>query len=318
MGAQNTISLADDPRTYQKPPSSIERLGPQITRRKDKPMTGKIEKKGRGGGPRTQAGKAASSKNSTKHGLLSPSPVVATERREEFDDFARGIVDSLDPVGTLELELAAQAASLLWRRRRITRYEAEMISLSIEEVDGKLNRVVEADYFRDKLRFIERLPTLDDEEPVGSDDACSILSRISEHAGTNLEEIDLPGIPAGTAYDHAEWNGAKLKGAISAVANAAGMEEEYLILAAKAEVRKEAEEAAKRVAVLAYERFSEKLLLDRIYRERVLPDEKTLEKITRYEAHMTRQLNQTLHELEALQVRRRGGNPPLARLDVQG
>ena len=53
-------------------------------------------------------------------------------------------------------------------------------------------------------------------------------------------------------------------------------------------------------------------------RERTLPDEKTLEKISRYEAHLSRQLYHALHELENLQVHRYGGGVPLARLDVQG
>jgi CRISPR/Cas system-associated endonuclease Cas1 len=53
-------------------------------------------------------------------------------------------------------------------------------------------------------------------------------------------------------------------------------------------------------------------------RERLLPGEKTLEKITRYEAHLSRQMFKALHELEAFQVRRSGGAAPLARLDVDG
>ncbi len=58
--------------------------------------------------------------------------------------------------------------------------------------------------------------------------------------------------------------------------------------------------------------------LERMSRERLLPDEKTLEKVARYEAHLSRQLYKAMHELEALQVRRRGGAAPLARLDVDG
>ena len=41
-----------------------------------------------------------------------------------------------------------------------------------------------------------------------------------------------------------------------------------------------------------------------------------LDKIMRYEAHLHRQCLQTLHELEALQARRRGEQTPLTRLDV--
>ncbi len=58
--------------------------------------------------------------------------------------------------------------------------------------------------------------------------------------------------------------------------------------------------------------------LERMSRERLLPDEKTLEKVARYEAHLSRQLYKALHELEALQIRRLGGSAPLARLDVDG
>ena len=38
-------------------------------------------------------------------------------------------------------------------------------------------------------------------------------------------------------------------------------------------------------------------------RERLLPDDKTLEKVARYEAHLSRGLYKALLELEALQVR---------------
>jgi hypothetical protein len=50
----------------------------------------------------------------------------------------------------------------------------------------------------------------------------------------------------------------------------------------------------------------------------LLPDERTLATLVRFEAHLNRQLMQTLHELEALQSRRRGSPSPLARVDVHG
>ena len=40
-------------------------------------------------------------------------------------------------------------------------------------------------------------------------------------------------------------------------------------------------------------------------RERLLPDEKTLEKVARYEAHLSRGLYKAMHELEAEAVRSR-------------
>ncbi len=47
-----------------------------------------------------------------------------------------------------------------------------------------------------------------------------------------------------------------------------------------------------------------------------LPAPTALRPIMRYEAHLNRQLTQTLHELQALQDRRSGRHAPLARLDV--
>ena len=51
----------------------------------------------------------------------------------------------------------------------------------------------------------------------------------------------------------------------------------------------------------------------RMSRERLLPDEKTLEKVARYEAHLSRLFHKALHELEALQLRCQGDAAPLAR-----
>jgi hypothetical protein len=82
-------------------------------------------------------------------------------------------------------------------------------------------------------------------------------------------------------------------------------------------------EAARRNARFKMERTkleAEKVERDlrNMARERLLPDEKTLEKVSRYEAHLSRLMFKSLHELEALQVRRSGGTAPLARLDVDG
>jgi hypothetical protein len=49
-----------------------------------------------------------------------------------------------------------------------------------------------------------------------------------------------------------------------------------------------------------------------------LPAGNELDKIMRYEAHLSRQLYQAKHELEVLQKQRRGEATPLARLDVHG
>ncbi len=48
----------------------------------------------------------------------------------------------------------------------------------------------------------------------------------------------------------------------------------------------------------------------------LLPDDRALDTMMRYEAHLSRLLKHALHELEALQDRRRGNATPLARVDI--
>ena len=49
---------------------------------------------------------------------------------------------------------------------------------------------------------------------------------------------------------------------------------------------------------------------------RLVGSDDAIAKITRYESHLHRLFLQTLHELEAIQIRRQGGHAPLARLDI--
>jgi hypothetical protein len=49
-----------------------------------------------------------------------------------------------------------------------------------------------------------------------------------------------------------------------------------------------------------------------------VPDQEALQKISRYEAALERSLYRAMHELEAMQERRKGRAAPLARVQVHG
>ena len=49
---------------------------------------------------------------------------------------------------------------------------------------------------------------------------------------------------------------------------------------------------------------------------RLIGSDDAIAKVMRYESHLHRLFLQTLHELEAIQIRRHGGQAPLARLDI--
>jgi len=86
-------------------------------------------------GPRTAEGKVIVSRNATRHGIYSNVPVVPGEYPEAWEAHRAGVVDSLAPVGLLEVNLAERAALLLWRLQRLARYEAETVATAMEEVE---------------------------------------------------------------------------------------------------------------------------------------------------------------------------------------
>ena len=166
-------------------------------------------------------------------------------------------------------------------------------------------------------RVIKRFAKLPEDKPLSGPDAAGILELVWRGVDEEVEtgEVHLPkAIPEWAALEEytAEWDGwsvSLVRECISAIASAANEYEEELIEAATERARLDlisAKAAAERV----------EQDLGRMSRERLLPDEKTLEKVARYEAHLSRLFHKVLHELEALQTRRSGGIAPLARLDV--
>lgn len=132
----------------------------------------------------------------------------------------------------------------------------------------------------------------------------------------DLEGLELPGVPEWAGLDEypAEWGGwtaGLVRGCLMAIAKAAGEDLGELLEGAREAVRLDAISAKPRAEEVKRD-------LERMTHERLLPDGEILQKISRYEAHLSRQLFKALHELEALQIRRSGGSVPLARLDVDG
>ena len=78
-------------------------------------------------GPKSEAGKAASSANALSHGLSASLDAVLPD--EDADAFARlrqGVIADLAPAGALQGALAERVAVLLWRLDRAARLEAQL------------------------------------------------------------------------------------------------------------------------------------------------------------------------------------------------
>jgi hypothetical protein len=88
------------------------------------------------GGPRSAIGKARSSQNATKHGLLAATPVLTTESRVAFDAFTSALMQQLAPVGAYEELLASRVAEAAWRLRRFAAIEVEMFTHECERLQS--------------------------------------------------------------------------------------------------------------------------------------------------------------------------------------
>jgi len=87
-------------------------------------------------GPRTPEGKARSSMNAVKHGLLSREVLVKGESEKDLVTFRKRLVSALAPLGELETLFAERVVSSAWRLRRCLRVETGVFK---EEMDNRFD-----------------------------------------------------------------------------------------------------------------------------------------------------------------------------------
>jgi hypothetical protein len=293
------------------------------------------------GGPKTAQGKAVVRWNATRHGISSPKPVVpGLEKQEDWESHLEGIMENLSPIGHLEITLAERIALLCWRLHRVTRFETGSIAVSQEQVEEDIHRMArllrslhenpytsthpedirfEAKHYKQVHSVLRRFPSLEPDKTLKGTDASSVvwgvLMEVKKAAKEEIDEeaLDLPGVPEDAMIEELPaMKVADVRGCVEAIAAHASLDPDELLEAATYEAGYQARHAAHKKEEVEKE-------ISRKVRERILPDDKTLEKISRYEAHLSRQLYHALHELENLQkYRTTGEGVPLARVDVQG
>lgn len=92
-------------------------------------------------GPRTREGKAVSSQNAMRHGILSTQPVLPTESADDFEALRERLFRELQPKSVLE-ELAVEALThSAWRLRRVWAAET---SLLVEACRSEMEAVMNA------------------------------------------------------------------------------------------------------------------------------------------------------------------------------
>jgi hypothetical protein len=343
-------------------------------------------------GPKTPAGKLAVSRNASKHGILSPRPVVAAfESEQDWQKHRQAIIESLAPEGGIEEALAERVALASWRLNRVTVYETECITqeqehvledvrkdreraLRLASLDAREARDIIAGTMLEGLvdnlgnlsdlaietlsppevalegaenvrRYYEAVRVVHDGEDASLElsyqDASWLLEKVAYYAhdyATAQKEEDeqvldeLPSITDQAQQLEEELfervgnrdviTVSELREHVAWAATQAGIRDDLAVDGTIAYTPLEG--LLEKLHTIALrdlrsveeqrEKVERKLIEKR--RARILPSEEQLQRIRCYEAHLSREMYRSLHELEALQTRRLGGSAPLGRVDV--
>ena len=83
-------------------------------------------------GPTSEEGKRRSRQNAVRHGLSAETVVEIVEDVDDYRGFEAAIIADYDARTAVERELVLRLASLLWRLRRATLIETELLRIQVE------------------------------------------------------------------------------------------------------------------------------------------------------------------------------------------
>lgn len=85
-------------------------------------------------GPRTESGKAASSRNSTRHGFRSQTVLLPGDDPAEYQSLLDQLTAHFRPVDFIEERSIREMADAEWRLRRARLYQEELLTARIEQL----------------------------------------------------------------------------------------------------------------------------------------------------------------------------------------
>jgi hypothetical protein len=89
-------------------------------------------------GPRSEAGKMASSRNNLRHGLCAKQIVLPGEKAADYEALRQELHSDYAPANTAEATLVDQIAEHTWRLQRVRRAETAMFEKLMRDMDDDL------------------------------------------------------------------------------------------------------------------------------------------------------------------------------------
>jgi hypothetical protein len=106
-------------------------------------------------GPRTEAGKRTSSRNSTRHGLTGTQIVMPGEDASAYEELRQGMHESYQPANEPERVLVDQISANSWRLMRAQRVETAVLAKLAEGAEDPDAAIAAA--FLEKPKDLERV-----------------------------------------------------------------------------------------------------------------------------------------------------------------
>jgi hypothetical protein len=94
-------------------------------------------------GPRTDESKRVSRRNALRHGLAAETVIEIVEDLDDYKAFEANIIADYDARSAVERELVLRLASLLWRMRRATGIETDLLRMQAEILRERAQGVAE-------------------------------------------------------------------------------------------------------------------------------------------------------------------------------
>ena len=238
-------------------------------------------------GPVTIAGTAISSRNATRHGLLSAKLFLDDEKPEDFDILLDDLVRSLTPTGALEMTLVERIAVTLWRQRRLVHAETASVSLArqAQKIAGGVSSELGRGY-GSELKEVE-LGAFDAEREAWSRNAIAEIEALEVIDIRSIEQ-SAPLVFEQLRSDAEEDSEDPATFAESQKGGLTGYISELLLWC-----RKQLREAEARPQIMA--------LAEHVRAKRLVLPKDTLELLSRYQTTLDNQLDKALRALRDAQ-----------------
>src|SRR5580658_6985610 len=139
-------------------------------------------------GPKTAFGKAVSSRNAVKHGVLAEAPILSGIESFKFWEKHRdGVLRFFAPVGYIEILLTIRFAVLSWRLGSVVRYESEVSTDAVEWAEAHSATLV--------IRTLKALRGSPDEKSLDRESGAATMRAFWHELPVNIKKISIPGVP---------------------------------------------------------------------------------------------------------------------------